>query len=54
LPAVPAANSEEVEMAVGAAAPAVRLASTVLAACVASWVSARVPEMVERVDVAPE
>jgi hypothetical protein len=43
-----------VESAVGAAAPAVTLASTVLAAWVASCVSAKVPEMVERVEVAPE
>jgi hypothetical protein len=48
-----AENSEVVEMAVGAADPAVRLASTVLAPWVASWVRARVPEMVERLEVAP-
>ena len=51
-PFVPA-KSEEVAMAVGAAAPPVRLASTVFAACVASWVSASVPLIVESVEVAP-
>src|SRR3569623_1339611 len=52
-PAVPA-NRLVVEIAVGAAVPPVRLATTVFAAWVASWLSANVPEMVESVEVAPE
>lgn len=50
-PAAPA-KSDVVEMAVGAAGPPVRFASTVLAAWVASLVGARVPPMSASVLVA--
>ena len=52
LPAVPAAKSEEVEKAVGAAEAPVRFPIIVLGAWAASWVRASVPEIVERVEVA--
>ena len=52
LPLVPMPKNDDVAIAVGAAVPPVPFATTVPAACVASCVSARVPEIVERVDVA--
>ena len=53
-PGVGCPKKVEVAIAVGTALPDVWLATTVLAACVASCESASVPEIVESVDVAPE
>ncbi len=52
LPAVPAAKSDEVEIAVGDALAPVRFASTVFAAWFANCVRAKEPLMVESVEVA--
>jgi hypothetical protein len=53
-PAVGCPKKVEVETAVGTALAPVPFAMTVFAACAASWVRAREPEMVERVEVAAE